>query len=178
MVSALNGTPRTNQPRHRTVNAEQQGQGSLSGHLPALPRRLHAEAVNGPILRGYVPPSGAPRNRGNAAAARIPDAINAKERTESHPGDNVTVRNRFPGLSPEQFEATRRDFAARYPDLTSEQIVEAIAAILLPGSTLNCRQIDDIVCRRDRCFFAASRRWTRRHMRILPAIHGASQISY
>jgi hypothetical protein len=77
--------------------------------------------------------------------ARLTDAINAKERTESHPRENVTVRNRFPGLSPEQFEATRRDFAARYPDLTPEQIVDAIAAILLPGSTLNGRQIDDIV---------------------------------
>lgn len=142
-------------------------------HADFTPKRSTAQYCGATCRQAAHRETGATR-----PAARIPDAINAKERTESHPGDNVTVRNWFPGLSPEQFEATRRDFAARYPDLTSEQIVEAIAAILLPGSTLNCRQIDDIVCRRDRCFFAASRRWTRRHMRILPAIHGASQISY
>jgi len=32
------------------------------------------------------------------AAARSPDAINTKERTESHPGETVMVGNRFPGV--------------------------------------------------------------------------------
>ena len=114
-----------------------------------MPHRVHAEAIDGPILRGYVPPSGTPRDR---PTARIPDAINAKERTESHPGDNVTVRNRFPGLSAEQFAATRRDFAARHPDLVLEQIVDAIVAILLPDLMLNGPQIDDIVHRREPVF--------------------------
>ena len=145
-------------------------------HADFTPKRSTAQYCGATCRQAAHRETGATR-----PAARIPDAINAKERTESHPGDNVTVRNWFPGLSPEQFEATRRDFAARYPDLTSEQIVEAIAAILVPPcSTPICFQIDDTFCPGGT---GVSSRALPKDGRGAPYAHpagdhGASQISY